>query len=102
MCSLIRLRIESWTKLLLAALVAGLLAPAPGCSPPPPTTGELGRIVFSADDMPGGHKRFLLPEMKGQSQPGGETPGEHDHAGHAPHEAPHDDHPPVEGPGAGQ
>ena len=79
-----------------AVAIAAIFMPLAGCSPPPPTAAELGRIVFSADDMPGGHKRFLLPEIKGQSKPAGEPQGEHDHAGHAPH----DEHPPAEGPGA--
>lgn len=92
----LRFRANPFLKSLLVALVAGMLTPIAGCSPPPPTAAELGRIVFSADDMPGGHKRFLLPEIKGQSNPAGEPQGEHDHAGHAPHE----DHPPAEGPGA--
>jgi hypothetical protein len=71
---------------ILPLAVAGLLAPLGGCGPAPPTSAELGRVVFDAEEMPGGHKRFLLPDAKGG--PGEEDHGGpgHDHAGHPPHE----------------
>lgn len=65
---------------------AGLLAPLGGCGPAPPSSAELGRVVFDAEEMPGSHKRFLLPALKGEPSEGDHGGPGHDHAGHPPHE----------------
>ena len=86
-----------WMKATVAfAAAAGLLAPLGGCGPAPPNSAELGRVVFDAEEMPGGHKRFLLPDVKGEKAAGDHDEPGHDHAGHPPHE----DH--VEGAGDGE
>ena len=77
----------AWIKVAVALIVAaGLMAPAGGCGPAPPSSAELGRVVFDAEEMPGGHKRFLLPEAKGGPAEGDHGEPGHDHAGHPPHE----------------
>ncbi|HUY89431.1 MAG TPA: hypothetical protein VMV10_11915 [Pirellulales bacterium] len=68
---------------LCGVAVGGLLASVGGCSPAPPSSAELGKVVFDADQMPGAHKRFLLPEIKGKAG-GGESAA--DGADHPPHE----------------
>jgi hypothetical protein len=76
-------RLLKGTALLMAA---GLLAPLGGCGPAPPSSAELGRVVFDAEEMPGSHKRFLLPDVKGEPAAGDHGGPGHDHAGHPPHE----------------
>lgn len=61
--------------------VAGLLA-ASGCSPTPPSSAELGSLVYDVEQMPGAHKRFLLPEIKGKGGGKAAKGG----AEHPPHE----------------
>lgn len=62
--------------------IAGLLLAASGCGPTPPSSAELGKVVYDIDKMPGAHKRFLLPEIKGKG--GGEAA--EDGADPKPHE----------------
>lgn len=82
-----------WTKAASAIIsAAGLLAPLGGCGPAPPSSAELGRVVFDGEEMPGGHKRFILPEVKGKPAEADHGEAGHDHAGHPPHE----DHAPDE------
>ena len=83
----------AWRQLMAACCplaVVGLLA-ASGCNPTPPSSAELGKLVYDVEQMPGAHKRFLLPEIKGKG--GGKAAedgadrkphGGHSHAEDAP------------------
>jgi len=61
-----------------------LLFSLSGCGPAPPAPKELGRVVFDPAEMPGGQKRFKLPELKEEPPSSEAARGDHpDHPGHA-------------------
>lgn len=71
---------RSTTKCVAVTLLFSLS----GCGPAPPKPEELGRVVFDPLEMPGGHKRFALPELKEEPGSSESPPGDHpDHPGHA-------------------
>jgi len=64
--------------------VVALLFSLSGCGPAPPAPEDLGRVVFDPAEMPGGQKRFELPELKEEPPSSEAAAGDHpDHPGHA-------------------
>lgn len=65
--------------------VGGLLASVGGCAPEPPTDAELGQLVYDIEQMPGAHKRFLLPEIKREAGGGKAAASDAEHPPHEGH-----------------